>query len=147
VASGFLVCFTLQLICSDCCEGLFKPGCRIMVSRNYILVLSLEHWGSVYLIISKASNKWDESNLLCTCEFWGSYSGEDVSVVPQSSEAVCNSRWIPPFRRVILHPSSTHKMEAVCFSETLVSTYESTWHHNPEEQHWYYILLSQYCIE
>jgi hypothetical protein len=26
-------------------------------------------------------------------------------------------------------------METVCSSETLVSTYESTWRHNPEEQH------------
>jgi hypothetical protein len=25
-------------------------------------------------------------------------------------------------------------METVCFSETLVSTYESTWHHNTEKQ-------------
>jgi hypothetical protein len=27
------------------------------------------------------------------------------------------------------------KMEGVCYSETLVSTYESTRRHNPEEQH------------
>jgi hypothetical protein len=27
------------------------------------------------------------------------------------------------------------KMETVCFSKTLVSTYESTQHHNQEEQH------------
>jgi hypothetical protein len=27
------------------------------------------------------------------------------------------------------------KMETVCFSESLVSTYESTQHHNPEEQY------------
>jgi hypothetical protein len=27
------------------------------------------------------------------------------------------------------------KMETVCFSETLVSTYESTRRHNPEQQH------------
>jgi hypothetical protein len=27
------------------------------------------------------------------------------------------------------------KMETACFSETSVSTYESTWYHNPEEEH------------
>jgi hypothetical protein len=27
------------------------------------------------------------------------------------------------------------KMEAVCSSETLVSTFKSTWHYNPEDQH------------
>jgi hypothetical protein len=32
-------------------------------------------------------------------------------------------------------PSSALKMEIVCFSETLVSTYKSTWYHNPEGQH------------
>lgn len=26
-------------------------------------------------------------------------------------------------------------MERLCFSEILVSAYESTWRHNPEEQH------------
>jgi hypothetical protein len=26
-------------------------------------------------------------------------------------------------------------METVCFSETFVSTYESTWRHIPEERH------------
>jgi hypothetical protein len=30
---------------------------------------------------------------------------------------------------------SVLKMETVSFSETLVSTYFSTWRHNPEEQH------------
>jgi hypothetical protein len=28
------------------------------------------------------------------------------------------------------------KMEAICFSETLVSACKSTWHHYPKEQHW-----------
>jgi hypothetical protein len=32
-------------------------------------------------------------------------------------------------------PSSSLKMEAGCFSKTLVSTYKSTRRHNPEEQH------------
>jgi hypothetical protein len=31
--------------------------------------------------------------------------------------------------------TSAMKMETVCFSETLTSTYGSTWHHNPGEQH------------
>jgi hypothetical protein len=34
--------------------------------------------------------------------------------------------------------SSALKMETVCFSETLASTYESIWHHNPEEHHQVY---------
>jgi hypothetical protein len=33
------------------------------------------------------------------------------------------------------HPSSALKMEAVCSSETMISTYKSTRRHNPEEQH------------
>jgi hypothetical protein len=27
------------------------------------------------------------------------------------------------------------KMKAVCSSETLVTIYKSTWHHNPEDHH------------
>jgi hypothetical protein len=37
------------------------------------------------------------------------------------------------FRSNILSPSSGLNMETICFSE--ISTYESTRHHNPEEQH------------
>jgi hypothetical protein len=36
----------------------------------------------------------------------------------------------------ILSPSSSLKMETVCFSETLVPTDESTRHKNPEEHHY-----------
>jgi hypothetical protein len=36
-----------------------------------------------------------------------------------------------------LFVSSALKMETVCFSETLASTNEYTWHQNPEEQHNY----------
>jgi hypothetical protein len=32
-------------------------------------------------------------------------------------------------------PPSALKMEAVCSSETFVSTYKSTWHYKPEDQH------------
>jgi hypothetical protein len=45
----------------------------------------------------------------------------------------CNQ--IPKFRRNILLPSSGLKMEAVCSSEILVSTYESTRRYNPAKQH------------
>jgi hypothetical protein len=34
-------------------------------------------------------------------------------------------------------PSSALKMETVCFSKTLISAYESTWRHDPEEQYRY----------
>jgi hypothetical protein len=44
-------------------------------------------------------------------------------------------RQIPVFWRNILFPSSGLKMEIVCFSEMLVSTYKFTWHYNPENQH------------
>jgi hypothetical protein len=38
--------------------------------------------------------------------------------------------------------TSALKMEILCFSETLESTYESTWRRNPEEQqHHYHFLL------
>jgi hypothetical protein len=38
--------------------------------------------------------------------------------------------------REIQSPSAL-KMETACFSETLVSTHESTWCHNSEQQHWH----------
>jgi hypothetical protein len=51
---------------------------------------------------------------------------------------------VPAFRRKAppssseLSASSSLKKEAVCFSETLVSTYETTRRHNPEEQRRHY---------
>jgi hypothetical protein len=35
---------------------------------------------------------------------------------------------------LIYTPTSALKVEKVCFSETMVSTYESIWRHNPEAQ-------------
>jgi hypothetical protein len=49
-----------------------------------------------------------------------SYGGEDVNVGFEGSYC------IQPVR-----PSAL-KMEIVCFSETLVSTYKSTWRYNPK---------------
>jgi hypothetical protein len=48
------------------------------------------------------------------------------------------------FQNVILIKgwSATPKVETVCLSETVVSTYESTQQHNPEQQHWHI-----YCCE
>jgi hypothetical protein len=43
-------------------------------------------------------------------------------------------RWVPTFRKNKLSPSSRLNMEAVCASETLVSTYKSTWRHNPGDE-------------
>jgi hypothetical protein len=34
--------------------------------------------------------------------------------------------------------TSTVKMEVVCYSEMLVSTYMSIWHYYPEDQHWHF---------
>jgi hypothetical protein len=39
------------------------------------------------------------------------------------------------FRRTLMSLPSTLKMETVCFSTTLVSTYKSIRHYNPEDQH------------
>jgi hypothetical protein len=39
---------------------------------------------------------------------------------------------IPEFQRNIATPFSGLKKETVCISETLLSTYKSTGHHNPE---------------
>jgi hypothetical protein len=41
-------------------------------------------------------------------------------------DAVKTSRWV-------IHQSSSLKKGTVCFSETCVSTYESTWRQNPEQ--------------
>jgi hypothetical protein len=51
-------------------------------------------------------------------DIWGSHGGEDDDVVVLGCDV-----------------TSALKMEKVYFSETLVSTYESTRRHNPEEQH------------
>jgi hypothetical protein len=37
----------------------------------------------------------------------------------------------------ILSSSSALKVEIVCFSEILLSTYKSTWRQNPEEHHYW----------
>jgi hypothetical protein len=39
------------------------------------------------------------------------------------------------------YTTSSLKVEAVCSSETLVSTYKSTWHYNPEDQQWHPVTL------
>lgn len=54
-------------------------------------------------------------------------------VVFLACDAVCIRRQITTFRKSILSAYSTLKMETLCVSETLVSVYESTWCHNPEE--------------
>jgi hypothetical protein len=41
------------------------------------------------------------------------------------------------FRVLMPSPSSAQKMETVCFSKMLVSTYESKWRQNPEQQYCY----------
>jgi hypothetical protein len=51
------------------------------------------------------------------CEIWSSHGGEHVNVVLLG----CNAEAL--------------KMKTVWFSETLVSTYKSTWPDNPEEQY------------
>jgi hypothetical protein len=56
-----------------------------------------------------------------THEIWGSHSSEGVD----AGLLGCTT-----FRAKDL------KMEAVCSSKMLVSTYKSTWHYNPEEKHW-----------
>jgi hypothetical protein len=63
-------------------------------------------------------------------EISNSHSGEDVSV----GLLGCDTMWTS--ERNILPPSSGIKMEAACSSKTLISTYKSTQHHNPENQHW-----------
>jgi hypothetical protein len=44
----------------------------------------------------------------------------------------CNAVWT--CRSMGLKRSSALKKEAVCSSETLISTYKSTWRYNPEDQ-------------
>jgi hypothetical protein len=54
------------------------------------------------------------------CEIWGSHGGEDLDVVILGCDAV--------------FPSSGLKMDTVCSSETLVSTYDSTRCYSPEDR-------------
>jgi hypothetical protein len=61
--------------------------------------------------------------------------GKDVDVVVLGCNAVWACRKIKTFLRNILLSSLTLKMEALCSSETLVSTYKSTRSYNPEQQH------------
>jgi hypothetical protein len=46
----------------------------------------------------------------------------------------CDATWTCMWGTNVLEQltASALKMEAVCSSETLVPTYKSTWHHNPE---------------
>jgi hypothetical protein len=44
-------------------------------------------------------------------------------------------RQIPTLWRNILPPLSALKREGLCSSETMVSTYKSKWHYNPEDQY------------
>jgi hypothetical protein len=55
-----------------------------------------------------------------------------ILLVLLGCDTVWTRSWIPVFQRNILSPSSELKSEMVCFSETLVSTYESTQHHNKD---------------
>jgi hypothetical protein len=57
-----------------------------------------------------------------------------IAVSLLSCSTVLIRMWIPAFRTYILLPTSGPKMEAVCSSETLVSTYKSTRYYNPEDQ-------------
>lgn len=54
-------------------------------------------------------------------ETWGSRSSEDVNV----GLLGCNTVWT----------YADINISAICSPETLVSTYKSTWHCNPEDQH------------
>jgi hypothetical protein len=59
-----------------------------------------------------------------------------ISMLPfLDSKPKWNCRQVPTFRRNVLPPSSALKIEAICSSETLVSTYKSIWHFYPEDQH------------
>jgi hypothetical protein len=42
-------------------------------------------------------------------------------------------KWVPKFRKNILPPSSTLKTEAICSSEKLVSTYQTTGCHDLQD--------------
>jgi hypothetical protein len=70
-------------------------------------------------------------------KIWGSHGGEDIYVGLLGSNTVWTilRREIQTFRRNILSPSSALKLEVVCSTETLVSTYKSTRRYYPEEQH------------
>jgi hypothetical protein len=70
--------------------------------------------------------------------FGKQYKHETDDLVLLACDTMQIRREIQTFQRNILSPSSGLKwlkMEAVCFSETLVSTYESMQHHNSEEHH------------
>jgi hypothetical protein len=58
------------------------------------------------------------------------------NVVILGCDSVWSCRLIPTFRRNMLSPFSelkSQKMETVCFSEMLVTSYEATRCHNPDE--------------
>jgi hypothetical protein len=79
-------------------------------------------------------------------DIWGSHGGED-DVGLLRCDTVWTRSYIQTFRGNILSPSSPAlKMETVWFSETLVSTYEFTCRHNPEDQycHILYCLVSNF---
>jgi hypothetical protein len=68
------------------------------------------------------------------------YSISDAEVF-LDCETFLTHVWILAFWRNKLSPSSGLKMEALCFNKMFVSTYESTWKYNPEEQGWKGVLF------
>jgi hypothetical protein len=77
---------------------------------------------------------------------WGCHDWSFIIIV-MSYDALCIHRYIPMFLRNILSPYSARKMGTVCFSETLVSIYKSTWCQNPEHHlHHHENLKSQFFM-
>jgi hypothetical protein len=66
-------------------------------------------------------------------EIRDSHGGKDVDVGLPGCSTEWHCRYKPTFRINILPPSSVPKMEAVCSSETSVSTYKSKRRYNPED--------------
>lgn len=64
------------------------------------------------------------------------YLHKDSLLAQNISYSILDSGWSSDTIQTINFPStptSTLNMESECFSETLVSTYKSTWHHIPEQ--------------
>lgn len=73
-------------------------------------------------------------------QVWGSHSSEDDSVVLPGSDTMTH-RQILMFWRNMLSQYSGLKMQTFYFPKLLASTYKSTQHQSPEDQHSHHILL------
>jgi hypothetical protein len=112
---------------------LFTEVNIIMTRMNTCLIINIKFTSNYLLLVDTYSNWWSLNMSILL--FWVVTLYGLVGRYQRFREIFC------------LHcPASSLKMETVFFSETLVSTYKSTWWHNPEEHQQSILRLLLYLL-